>query len=209
MKQPSDLSAIALELSKRQSDSSNTGSASAVSTFLQQITALAAAWGAEDLNLLKSQVIPQEIPEAAGFMALRERVEREIVSRWAEIPELNQAPAANLRFADAADAVLAKLASERQWPRALRLLEAQRALRDLHGAAAGPRNAETIFAVGAFLKGLSLEEAGLSTEAAAAYKSVLAAAVENTPVAEAVERLKALAREHPREVKAAPVLAAP
>jgi hypothetical protein len=203
VKLPSDLAAIAMDLSQRQPRFQRSEKSRTVRRLVKQLSKLAAAWSAEDMNLLPIDDARGEGLDRVSIAALRERIEREIVSRWAEAPELNQAPFANLPLPDAVDGFQAKLAAEGKWRQALRLLQTQRVLRDVHGAAAGPRNPETIFAVRSFLTGVSLEEAGLWTEAAGAYKSVLAADMENTPIPEAAARLKVLAKEHSGEVKAA------
>jgi len=195
VKQPSDLAAIAIDLSKRQRDLPGGEDSWIAQGLGKQISALAAAWSSEDLNLLVAGNLHGGSVEDAEFAALRERIERKILGRSIDVPELDREPFASLPVLDAIDRLQSKLAAESKWPQALLLLEAENVFKQLHGAT--PRNPDAIFAVRSYLAGKNLEAAGLWAEAAAAYKSVLAMPAAHTPVAAAAERLKALAKAHP------------
>jgi len=169
-----------------------------------RLTALGAAWKSDDLNRLANEFSLRGGAEDGALSEdlgnLRDRAERDVLSKSLNAPELLQAPLESQPLAKALESLLAKLAAGGEWRRALRIMEAQAGLEQMSGGA--PRKFEAIGAVRSYLAGQNFELAELWTDAAAAYKAVLAA-VDGAPVEEAADRLKALTNEHPEEVKAA------
>jgi hypothetical protein len=202
VKQPSDLAAIATDLWNRERKLPGAEDSWITQGLAKKLSALAAAWSTEDLQLLAGGNQGQGPMEGnfddAGLGALRDRIEREIVSRSIDAPELNQAPSE--RLDDALDRFASKMADQGKWPRVLQALETENTVKQLHDMV--PRNEDAISAVRLYLKGENFEAAGLWIKAAAAYKSVLAMAIENAPVAAAAARLRALAKAHPESLKA-------
>jgi len=211
VKKPSELGPIARELRQRERASEE----NSFSRYPQgmgmaaRLSTLAAAWENDDLNRLASETFAEAgagrgaedavVGEIlAGF---RDRAEREILSRTLKCPELAQEPLASQPLGQALDGLLDKFRSEGGWRRALQLMEAQAALE--HAAGPARRGTEAMLAVRSYLAGQNFELAEVWTDAAVAYKMVLATAIDGTPVKEAAERLKALAREHPEAIKAA------
>jgi hypothetical protein len=211
VKKPSELGPIVRELQLRERDAEerSTSRYPQGRGLAAQLSILAAAWENDDLNLLANQAFAengaiqgQEDPSVGEILAgLRGRAEREILSRTLKSPNLLQEPLAGQPLGQALDGLLEKFRSEGEWHRALQLMENQAALAPARGPA--PRPAEAILAVRSYLVGQNFELAEVWTDAAAAYKMVLAIAVDGTPVKEAAERLKALAKDHPEAVKAA------
>ena len=199
VKQPSDLAAIATELSDRPRNSPGFEDSWGTRGLAKQLSALAAAWSSEDLNLVAEGDLQGGAGEDAGLAALRERIMREMVIRSIDAPELDLAPFADRSLGAAIEAFLSKLAAEGKWRRMLEVFKTESIFKRIHGLT--PRAPREAAAVRSCLAGHSLEAAGLWTEAAAAYKSVLASVIDNGPVADAADRLKALAKEHPGSLK--------
>jgi hypothetical protein len=205
VKQPADLGPIIKDLAKDQPDAERDGGDRSSQMLSMRLTALAAAWKNDDVNRLANEALEGGGPEDAAFSedlaGLRERGERDILSRTLKAPELLQAPLESLPLAKAIDDLLGKLTAAGEWRRALQIMESQAALEQSRGVP--PRKMEVMMAVRSYLAGQNFELADLWTDAAAAYKAVLAAALDGAPTQEAADRLKALAKEHPEEVKAA------
>jgi len=193
-----------MDIAKRQRDSEERYDPRSQGLSVQ-LSALAAAWENDDLNrLANGGGGPEDAASGEALAGLREQVERDILSRTLKAPELLQSPLESQPLAPAIDALLARLTAAGDWRRALQIMESQTNLEGNRGAA--PHRLEAALAVRSYLAGQNFELAELWTDAAAAYKVVLATALDGTPVKEAADRLKALAREHPAEVKAARTL---
>jgi len=200
VKQPSDLAATAADPFNSRRESLQSEDPEIAQRLATQLSALATAWSVGDPNLLSPWNLQEDRMEDAGLVALRNRIKREIAGRLLGAPEFTQAPYASQPLGAAFDGFLAKLAAEGQWPRVLEVLKTKSTL--LPSPGANPENSEMVSAVRSYLTGKNFEAAGLWTEAAAAYKSVLATATDHTPVTAAADRLKALAKEHPESLKA-------
>ena len=207
VKQPSDLAAIALDLSHRQRETPAKKDSRIAQGPAQHLFVLASAWSGEDLNLLAVENQYEESEEDAGILALRDRIERELLSRSFDAPELIQAPFGNQPLGEAIERLLSTQVAERKWLRVLQAFRMENMYRQLRGMT--PRNQAATFAVRSYLTGKSFEAAGMWTQAAAAYKSVLAAVSGLAPVVDAADRLKALAKEHPEAVGTAVASAPP
>jgi hypothetical protein len=104
-------------------------------------------------------------------------------------------------LAKAIDTLLGKMTAEGNWRRVLHIMECQASMEQTRGGL--PGKIKEISAVRSYLAGQNFELAEQWKDAASAYKAVLAAAIEGAPVNESADRLKALSKEHPEEVKAA------
>ena len=205
VKQPSELGEIVRELARGQREPEEGNNPRVTPGLSMQLSALAAAWGNDDLRRLTVEGFGGGSPEDAAtgedLASLRERAERDILSRALKAPELVQAPFESQPLGKAIDGLLGKLTADGEWRRALPIIEAQSALEQTRGAVS--QRMQAGLAVRSYLAGQNFELAELWTDAAVAYKAVLAAALDGTPVREAADRLKALAKEHPEEMKAA------
>ena len=211
VKQPADLGPIITELAKYQQNAETDRFDRFSESPSMRLSALAAAWKDDDLHGLANQISRQSRPEEAAWSedlaGVRDRAERDILSRVLKAPELLQAPFLNQSVSDAVAGLLGQLTAGGEWRRALQILESQSALDPEPGAS--PRRSEAITAQRSYLAGQNFERAELWTDAAAAYKTVLTATVDGIPIKEATERLRALTKEHPEEVKAARALPMP
>jgi hypothetical protein len=163
VKQPSDLAPIIREFTKGRRDSEEANNPQYYQGLSMRLTALEAAWKSDDLNRLANEFSMRGGADDGALSEdlgnLRDRAEREVLSRSLNAPELLQAPLASQPLAKALESLLAKLAAGGEWRRALRIMEAQAGLEQMSGAA--PRKFEAIGAVRSYLAGQNFELAEL------------------------------------------------
>jgi hypothetical protein len=97
VKQPADLAALATDLWNRERTLPGAEDSWITHGLTKALSALAAAWGAEDLHLLaggnqRARSLEGDVDDA-GLGPLRDRIEQEIVSRAIDAPDFN--PASN------------------------------------------------------------------------------------------------------------------
>jgi hypothetical protein len=196
VKEPAELATFSSELLKRENERREENPI-IPRGFASQLALLATAWTIGDVHLLSRSV------ETAGlnvgltnaFIRLRQRIERNALSRTAKAPELEQAPLAEQPLEAAVEKLVDDLARRGEWRRVYQLLQARfGAASRTNGAA---RTDDTIEALRAYFSGQNLELADQWAEAAQAYKSVLRSVSDRAPIQEAAQRLKVLTREHP------------
>ena len=132
---------------------------------------------------------------AKEYGELRQRIEREVMSRALAAPELNEGEALALPLETAVDKFCDTLFTKGDWRRLYRVLEVRS-----RGPVAGENQRqpdETLTALRAFFAGQNLELAEQWAEAAESYRAVLRCVSERVPIKPAAERLKVLAKEHP------------
>ncbi len=173
--------------------------------FSRQLDTIATAWSTADPTLLTVGNAGSEFPAAdkvlsSGFKALQDRVFREILSRSWHLPELLKLPLADQPMNTALDTLVQYLAAAREWRRLLFLLE-QRSAAPLNREGEPAPAAASIRAIRFFLTGQNFEMAEQWGDAVLAYKAVLSTSAEIGPIADAAERLKTLAKEHPQNSK--------
>lgn len=201
VKQPADLDAIAADLIAWVAQVRNRGGPESldINNLMQQVNSLGAAWVAANPSLLAQQDRSGEgglvgSAFAKELAALRNRVERDVLSRVLKMPELNAAPLADMPPDAAIEAFCDGLAKSGDWSRLLQVLQSRPpTLMQPYGRAED----ETVTALRSFFTGQNLEMAEQWREAADAYKAVLRSTGARVPVKPAAERLKALAKEHP------------
>jgi len=194
-KSPAELIAIAEDISKPSWDRRTEGASGFPRELDLQLKALAVAWSSKEPQFLRRDYGPDSEfwagPEPA---ALRQRVEREVISHFLEVPELNQPPFDGMAVLPALNRLTDQLATSGEWRRILRLH------RFRHGTgrfgAFDRREIEFEAAIQFFIIGQNFERAGLRMDAAAAYKTVLRSTDERAPIKESAERLKALNKSH-------------
>lgn len=174
------------------------GSQENLSQIASTLTSLTNAWRTASPALLQ-QERHGEIRLAGGSLQaelqiIRERIERDTLSRSLRIPELLKPPLSEQKPDIALESFADQLAAQSDWRRLYRILEARAALRGYNG---GSSPDDTLPSIRAFISGQNLELAEQWMDARMAYKEVLRATSERAPVKAAAERLKVLDREHP------------
>ncbi len=144
-------------------------------------------------------------PWQKPLAALREALLAEVVQARFELPEMAKAKGADLssKLEGLADEAFAKS----DWTRLLRVLNALRFASGLPDytvpGMAAPRGGilGEAAAVGAFVAGQNLEQAGQYAAAAECYREVLKQSGKRVPTKVATERLLAITKEHPEVAK--------
>lgn len=210
VKQPDDLDAIVADLRRwsLSASRSDRGDRDNWNTLASQLSSLSASWATASPALLQQNRFGENEGARAGYAGelaeLRKRIERDVLSRVLEAPELNAAPLAGKPVEVALDAFCDDLAKAGEWRRLFDLLSARNAIQ----ANTGRRiEDDTLTALRSFFTAQNLELAEQWADAAQAYKAVLRSASRRAPIKPAADRLKALVKEHP-EAAAAPMPAA-
>jgi hypothetical protein len=210
IKTPADLEALASELAASASNSSsrreeqddwprNLGS---------QLNALAALWNGTNPQLVRQGF--QDSSDARFAMELnklRQRIERDILARTLNAPELLKPPLADLSTDESLDKLSAQLSANRDWRRLLQLTNARMTQNQFM-----PSNSADLDLAGAlraFIAGQNMELAEQWADAVQSYKSVLRCTNERAPTRDAAERLKALTKSHPEAFPPATAIPAP
>lgn len=110
-----------------------------------------------------------------------------------------QPPLAEQPIDVALNTLTENLVRAREWRRLLVLLEF-RGGANLYPNGSPQRASDDIAAIRSFIAGQNFELAEQWTDAMIAYKTVLSTAAEQGPVKDAADRLKALAKDHPKNV---------
>ena len=135
---------------------------------------------------------------APELMELRQKIERDVLSRRLRVPELSSAPLVNLPLPEAFEGLCDQLAEKQEWRRLYDLLTSRPATLGVRGGA-GVQD-DTVMALRAFFTGQNLELAEQWTQAASAYLMVLQSASPRAPIQAAADRLKDLNKKHPETV---------
>jgi hypothetical protein len=137
-------------------------------------------------------------PFGQEIAALKDRVERDVMSRLLNAPELKAPPLSEQPVAAALETLSDDLAAKGEWRRLYELL---RTRGPFGREALTGREDETVIALRAFFAGQNMELAEQWAEAGQLYKQVLQSASARAPVKPAAERLKLIAKEHPDAFK--------
>lgn len=172
------------------------------------LSTLAAVWSSASIHLLPraGQGAEEMRPAyAKELRALQTRIERDVMSKVLEAPELRQPPLAEMEPEAAIHQLAAGFTRRGEWRRLLRYAELRNTGRE--GQPFQQQN-DLLMALRSFFAGQNFELAELWAEAAQAYKSVLTSSSEMAPITAAAERLKVLTKEHP-EALASPAARPP
>ena len=204
---PAELEAIAAELvawSREPRERTRSEGAENWWQLSVDLAALAVAWVAPGGGFTNADRYPEspfrDPTFAATLRTLRQRIERDVLSRHLRAPELNAPPLVSLEIDPALDALADELAAKGEWRRLLSLLESRVNLLAARGRGAPD---DAITALRAFFAAQNLESAEQWADAAQTYKEVLRSSIPRAPTAAAAEKLKALTKAHP-EVQGSP-----
>ena len=201
-----NLEAIVADLASSSRESTLRGEAHAGNFpgLAETLNALSAAWlslnpaflqadrlGQVSAGRFDSAALPH--PFAKEISALRKLVERDILIKGLNVPELATPPLSDLPTDAALDAFCDTLAKQGDWKRLMTFLQARSAVSPL----AVQRHDETLEAIRSYLIGRNFETAEQWGEAIQSYKAVLRSTSGRAPIKEAADRLKAIAKEHP------------
>ena len=207
VKQPSDLDAIVADLrrwsaSARQSNGGVRDNWNALAT---QLSTLSASWATASPALLQQNRYGENENARAGYagelVELRKRIERDVLSRALEAPELHAPPLAAKPVEAALDAFCDDLVKAGAWRRLYEVLSARNTIQ---GNSGRHTEDDALAALRSFFTAQNLELAEEWLEAAQAYKLVLRSASRRAPIQPAADRLKALVKEHPEAAATRP-----
>jgi hypothetical protein len=210
VKQPADLDAIVADVQRWSASMprSNSSERESWNKLATQLATLRAAWATSSPTLLQQdRYAESEVPRTAyggEVAALRKRIEREILSRILEAPELNAPPLAVRPLETAVETLCDDLVKNGDWRRLYDVLSARSAVRT---NADRRSDDDTLTALRSFFTAQNLELAEQWADAVRTYKLVLRSASRWAPIKPAADRLKVLTKEHP-EIAAAPAPAA-
>jgi hypothetical protein len=206
VKQPADLDPIVADVQRWSASMprSNSSERESWNKLAAQLATLRAAWAISSPTLLQQdRYAENEVARTAyggEVAALRKRVEREVLSRVLEAPELNAAPLAVKPLEAAIETFCNDLVKSGDWRRLYDVLSARSAIRTNTG---GRGDEDTLTALRSFFTAQKLELAEQWADAVRTYKLVLRSASRWAPIKPAADRVKVLAKEHP-ETAAAP-----
>lgn len=205
-KTPANLEAIVTELASSTQESTLRGEpgASNFPGLAETLNALSAAWLSLNPAFLQADRQGQTSsvrfdsaalanPFAKEISALRKLVERDILIKGLNVPELAAPPLSDLPTDAAIEAFCDTLAKQGEWKRLMTFLQARSAVSPL----ATQRHDETLQAIRSYLIGRNFETAEQWGDAIQSYKAVLRSTSGRAPIKEAADRLKAIAKEHP------------
>lgn len=202
--QAADLDAIAMDLTTWSRESRSRRNQDGGDNWLQlaaEIGSLATAWASPNGGLGQDERFRDNQfrnPAIANTLReLRKRIERDILSRTLNLPELNKAPLLAMETEAALEALADDLATKADWRRLYALTESQMNSRATRGR---PSQDDTLNALRSFFAGQNFELAEQWLDAAQAYKEVLRASSRRAPTAAAAEKLKALVKAHPEVI---------
>ena len=170
------------------------------SSLAQILNHFAAAWASGNRALM-SQNYSEDGPAmrnfAAQIHALKRRIERELVARSVEAPELNQPPYLDQDPAAAIDSLADELFKRGDWRRLLKVSEANPFTQPPRYSYGATGVVDLAAALRSLLSGENFEKAEQWSDAVASYKNVLRATDARAPVSAAADRLKDLKAKHP------------
>ncbi len=199
VKTPVDLVSVAADMQRAEHADTTPGSSiryRSSGILSTQLASLAAAWSSANPGLATGGFQGAE-NETYGqeMIALRERIQRDVLSQTLRVPELLKPPFADQPINVALDALVRQFSEAREWRRLLALLEMRSG-----GPGYGVQNrlgdGDAVNAIRSFLAGQNYELAEQWTDAITAYRAVLATTTEIGPIKEAAGRLKVLTKEH-------------
>ena len=202
IQRPEELQAFAREVQQAERDQPRDRDPDFPRGLGEELNALAAAWssGNPDLMVTTNRFGYDFAGGAYGkeLYKLREKIQRDVLSRALHAPELLKSPLADQPLPTALDNLTKNLSEAREWRRLLEVFEARTNRMPFPADGSAPAN-DTVTAIRAYLAGQNFELAEQWSDAILSYKAVLASAAEPGPIKEAAERLKVLAREHPQK----------
>ena len=210
VKQPADLDPIVADVRRWGVSSARAGKSESESwnNLATQLSSLSAAWVTANPALLQQDRVGEttdaRFAYASEVAALRRRVEREVLSRALEAPELNTPPLSTKPLDAALDALCDDIAKAGSWRRLYDVLNARGAIQQN-----GVRRIEddTLIALRSFFAAQNFELAEQWADAARAYKTVLQSTSVRAPIKPAADRLKALTKQHPEiSIQRAPAI---
>jgi hypothetical protein len=175
----------------REPDADGTGHLAA------ELSSLARAWNTGNTAQLQSDLAggnTSRHPFLKELADLRQRIERDVLSRIVRAPELKSPPLSEKPLDVALESFSNDLANSGDWRRLYRLIELTASMQMPRG---GLSSEEALAALRSFFAAQNFEAAEQWKEAVQAYKSVLQSASERAPIKAAAERLKQLTKEHP------------
>lgn len=200
-KQPADLDAISADLRRWSSAASRSGTGDRENwnQLASKLSTLSAAWATASPALLQPDRYGDSERATAGafaseLAALRKRVERDVLSRALQAPELNTPPLAEQTPEAALNSLCDQLVAKEEWRRLYDVLSAQAAMQSAVG---GRSENDALTALRAYFTAQNLELAEQWADAAQNYKTVLRCVSPRAPIKPAAERIKALAKAHP------------
>lgn len=202
VKKPAELEAIADEMRAAERESARERDPGFPTGLGEQLSALATAWADSNPTLLsfgsaglgnrnESGQFTKEINDLWALM------QRDVFSHVLHSPELLASPLADQPINTALDTFALSLAAAGEWRRLLLLLE-YRSTQMPNTGNASPVFGDAITAIRSYFTGQNFELAEQWDDAALAYKAVLSTGAELGPIKAATERLKMLAKEHPK-----------
>ncbi|HEY2342233.1 MAG TPA: hypothetical protein VGH90_04340, partial [Chthoniobacteraceae bacterium] len=193
--EPASAKAIAEEVATKHQEA-NDPEAIAYSDLAKELRRIAAIWNGES-NVRNFTPSPSnKAPSPAwnnALSALSGRAEREGLAKRANAPELLQPPLANLATAEAVRAFGKTLFSGGDWKR-LCVLASEPMSSNPSGSVF---SRDDLIGLKSFVTAQNFERAEEFDRAAESYREVLACVGDFVPTDAAIERLKALKREHP------------
>jgi hypothetical protein len=198
---PKDLEAVLARISEWTVGSATKGDrdANVWPALMAELQALASIWSSSNAALLERREeadvrVGSPHMFSAELRAIRERIERDVLSKTLRLPELLDPPLAQLPPDAAIERVCRDLAQRSDWRRMYEVIHARESMRRGRGDG---RPDETLAALRSFMAGQNFELAEQWADAVAAYKLVLQTVSDLAPTQAAAERLKVLAKEHP------------
>lgn len=200
VKQPADLDPIIADVRQwiASSARSGRGEHERWNNLAAQLSSLNAAWVTSNPMLLQQdragETADARLAYSSEVAALRRRVEREVLSRVLEAPELNTPPLSTKSLEAALDAFCDDIAKAGSWRRLYDVLNARIAIQQ---NAVRRIEDDTLIALRSFFAAQNFELAEQWADAAQAYKAVLQSTSARAPIRPAADRLKTLTKQHP------------
>ena len=215
-KEPADLDAIVAELAASAQAGVQRGEpdASMTAGLAETLNALSSAWLSLNPTFLQADAqrssgssrfaagTPIANPLAKEINALRKRIERDILVKGLNVPELAAPPLSDLPADAAIEAFCDNLAKQGEWKRLMTFLQARAAVSPV----AAQHHDEALQAIRAYFIGRNFETAEQWADAIQSFKTVLRSTSGRAPIKEASERLKTLTKEHPDVTPPQPVV---
>ena len=215
-KEPADLDAIVAELAASAQAGVQRGEpdASMTAGLAETLNALSSAWLSLNPTFLQADAqrssgssrfaagTPIANPLAKEINALRKRIERDILVKGLNVPELAAPPLSDLPADAAIEAFCDNLAKQGEWKRLMTFLQARAAVSPV----AAQHHDEALQAIRAYFIGRNFETAEQWADAIQSFKTVLRSTSGRAPIKEASERLKTLTKEHPDATPPQPVV---
>ena len=195
IKKPAELEALAAEIQKAENEARDGRDLEFPRGLGGQLSALAAAWNSGTVAGLARFAYGGPESNLGLLSDLRKRIERDVIAKALEVPELNQPPLNELPTEDALEKLSDQLAQKSEWRRLLQIMEGRAAQPRYEGVIMGAN--DLVAALRAFLAAQNFESAELWPDAVLSYKSVLRSNSTRAPIKEAAQRLKDLRAKHP------------